>query len=110
MPIRWRRKLFGLAGLVLAHGAWAQEGWMLFSREGGCMDPAMLARWEQLPRIPVSPEDFAAMLRPRYPGLTIGLPEGFPPEMTGKAVMVRYAANRAPIFVRADFCHAAGAR
>ena len=104
--MRWSRHLFILTGLALAHGAWAQEGWMLLSREDGCVDPAILARREQLPRVPASPEDFAAMLRPHYPGLTIGPPEGFPPEMAGKVVMVRYADNRAPVFVRADICRA----
>ena len=108
MPIGWRQYVFGLTGLALAHGAWAQEGWMLLSREDGCIDPALLARREQLPRTPASPEDFAAMMRSRHPDLTIGLPEGFPPEMEGKVVTVRYAANRAPIFVRGDICRAIG--
>ncbi len=77
---------------------------MLLSRESGCVSLQLLVKMERLPRAPTSPEDFAAMMRARDRQVTVGLPDGFPPEMTGKAVMVKYAENRAPVFVRAELC------
>jgi hypothetical protein len=44
------------------------------------------------------------MMRARGHTVTMGLPEGFPREMTGKAVMVKYAESRAPVFLRAELC------
>jgi hypothetical protein len=48
------------------------------------------------------------MMRARNHPVTVGLPDGFPREMAGKAVMVRYGENRMPIFVQAELCDRAG--
>lgn len=47
-------------------------------------------------------------MRARNHPATVEFPDGFLREMTGKAVMVRYADNRAPIFVRAELCERTG--
>jgi hypothetical protein len=85
----------------IAHG---QETWMLLSRESGCGSLQMLMKMERLPQAPSTPDEFASMMRARGHTVTVTLPEGFPPDMVGKAVMVKYAESRAPIFVRADLC------
>lgn len=77
---------------------------MLLSRESGCGSLQMLMKMERLPQAPSTPDEFAAMMRARGHPVTVGVPDGFPKEMAGKAVMVKYAENRAPIFVRADLC------
>ncbi len=81
-------------------------GWMLLSRESGCLDLHMLARMERLPQVPSSPDEFAAMMRARNHTVTMTLPAGFPPKWAGKAVMVKYAENRAPVFLRTELCAA----
>jgi len=47
-------------------------------------------------------------MRARNHPVTVGLPDGFPREMTSKAAMVKYAENRAPVFVRAELCERMG--
>jgi hypothetical protein len=88
--------------------AQAQDAWMLLSRESGCVSLKFLVQMERLPHAPSSPEEFAEMMRARNHPVTVGLPDGFPREMAGKAVMVRYGENRMPIFVRAELCDRAG--
>lgn len=109
MSMTWYLRLISLLALnlspeILAAEAGAPAPWMLMSREGGCAGLERLARREGLSQVPTSPEEFAALLRPRYPDVSMGLPDGFPPEMAGRVVMVKWAENRAPIFVRADLC------
>ena len=100
------RLFFGLlfAACVQMPHAHAQETWMLLSRESGCVDLQILVRAERLARAPTSPDDFAAMMRARNHQVSVGLPDGFPREMAGKAVMVKYGESRAPIFVRTELC------
>jgi hypothetical protein len=95
--------LFG----TLPWSALAQETWMLLSRESGCVGLQLLVKAERLAHTPASPDEFAAMMRARNHSVSMGLPDGFPREMSGKAVMVKYAENRAPIFVRSELCAAA---
>jgi len=82
----------------------AQEAWMLLSRESGCVSVQILVKAEGLPHAPSSPEEFAAMMRARNHQVTMGLPDGFPREMAGKEVMVKYGENRAPVFMHAELC------
>ena len=77
---------------------------MLLSRESGCINLQMLVKMERLPQAPSSPEEFATMMRARGHQVTVRLPDGFPPEMAGKAVMVKYAENRMPVFLRTELC------
>ncbi|MBM3731974.1 MAG: hypothetical protein FJW24_00675 [Acidimicrobiia bacterium] len=98
---------FGLvlaAVLAWATAADASEEWLLLSREDGCVGLELLARMERLARAPRDPEDFAALMRARGHHVRVGLPDGFPIDFTGRAVMVRYGNDRAPVFVRADLC------
>jgi hypothetical protein len=97
-----------LVTLIPAPAAHAQETWMLLSRESGCVSLQLLVKMERLPHAPSTPEEFAAMMRARDRQVTVGLPDGFPPEMTGKVVMVKYAENRAPVFMRAELCGRTG--
>lgn len=101
MPARIAMTLGAIA--LSAPIAQAQE-WMLLSRESGCVSLQVLVKMEKLPQTPASPDDFAAMMRARHPSVTMALPDGFPREMNGRAVMVKYAGNRAPVFLRADLC------
>lgn len=78
--------------------------WMLLSREQGCVSTQMLVRMERLEQAPATPDEFAQAMRARGHKVTVGLPEGFPASMTGKAVMVRYSDSRAPIFVLNEVC------
>jgi hypothetical protein len=96
-----------IAALMPAAAAHAQEAWMLLSRESGCVSLQMLVRMERLPQAPSSPEEFAAMMRARGHQVAVTLPDGFPKEMAGKAVMVKYAENRAPVFLREELCRRA---
>jgi hypothetical protein len=85
-------------------GAPPPVAWSVLSREEGCVAPDVLMRGDRLPRVPVSPDDYAAMLRARGESPTLGLPPRFPPDMTGKVVMVQVRPDRAPVFVREDVC------
>ena len=91
------------AALLAAPSALAQE-WMLLSRESGCVSLQLLVKMERLAQAPSSPDEFAAMMRARGHAVSVSLPDGFPQDMAGKAVMIRYAENRAPVFLRADLC------
>jgi hypothetical protein len=90
--------------LFLAKTAGAADAWFLLSREDGCVAINLLMRMERLARAPRDPQDFAAMMRERGHHVSVGLPDGFPPEFAGRAVMVRYRNDRAPVFVREDLC------
>ena len=107
-PIRPHLCVEFVAALFAMSTVLAQEAWMLLSRESGCASLQMLVRMERLTQAPSSPDDFAAMMRARDHQVIMGLPEGFPPEMKGKAVMVKYADNRAPVFLRAEQCAKGG--
>ncbi len=61
-------------------------------------------KMERLPQVPATPDEFAAMMRARGHAVGVSLPDGFPPDMADKAVMVKYAENRAPVFLRAELC------
>lgn len=78
--------------------------WCLLVRDDGCVDVALLARRERLPRPPASPEDYARLLAERGEAATVGSPPGFPPELAGKVVQVKVSDRKAPIFVRAEVC------
>jgi hypothetical protein len=102
------RQLFTFLA-VLAMPVFAQQAaWYVLSREDGCMDLKVLARGERLPRAPVSPDDFAAMMRERGETVRIGPPPNFPPELAGKVVQVNVGSSKAPLFVRAEICRNIG--
>lgn len=81
-----------------------ESGWFLISRDDGCVDPGLLVKREKLPRTPASPEEYAQMLRDRGERVTLGLPEGFPPELASKVVQVKSGESKAPIFVSGEIC------
>jgi hypothetical protein len=81
-----------------------ESPWFLLARDDGCIELKQLARRENLPKTPATPEEFAQMMRDRGYEVTMGLPEGFPAEMAGKFVQVRVRDNMAPIFVREETC------
>jgi hypothetical protein len=96
--------IVGIAGCIFSTHLCAQEQWMLLSHESGCGSLRLLVKMERLPHAPSSPEEFAEMMRARGHQVSVGLPDGFPAEMAGRAVMVKYADNRAPVFLRSDLC------
>ena len=94
--------MFIAYGTVLP--AASQPTWYLLAREAGCVDLQAMVRMAGLSRAPVSPENFAQMLRDRGEQVEVGLPEGFPQELAGKAVQVRYGNGKSPIFVQEEIC------
>lgn len=90
--------------LIVAPPAYGGDEWQLMSREDGCVGMEVLVKRERLPHPPSTPEEFAAMMRSRGYSVTTGLPDGFPLELSGKAVMVRVRENMAPVFVREEVC------
>ncbi len=94
-----------LLPVVLASPASAQQPtWYLLSRDNGCADLQMLVRMEKLSRQPVSPEDFAQMMRERGEQVAVGPPADLPPELSGKVIQVAFGRGKAPIFVREEIC------
>jgi hypothetical protein len=80
------------------------SGWSVLSRSEGCVPLDVIVRGDRLPRLPVSPDDYADMMRARGHTVTVDLPPGFPPDLAGKVVMVKVRDDRAPVFVRDDVC------
>lgn len=95
--------------LIVAQPAFAQQpAWYLLSRDDGCVDLKILVKAERLPRLPVSPEDFASMLRERGEEVTVGPLADSPAELSGKVVQVTIGNGRAPVFVTEDICRTIG--
>jgi hypothetical protein len=91
--------------LLAAVPAYTQEpNWYLLSRDDGCVDLRLLVKAEKLPRAPVSPEDFARMMRERGEQVDVGPLPDSPPEFIGKVVQVRYGNGRALVFVKEEIC------
>lgn len=78
--------------------------WQLLVREEGCIPTEAIVRREKLPRVPTSPEDFAAMLHAQGRTAEIGPVPEFPSDMAKDFVMVRLDKSRAIIFVRSAAC------
>lgn len=93
-----------LLGLFVSPVFAGEPEWFLMSREDGCIGLELLVKREQLPKTPATPEEFAVMMRARGYQVTLGLPEGFPPELSGKVVQVKVRENMAPVFVREEIC------
>jgi hypothetical protein len=84
-----RTSLVLLAVLVTSSALAQQPTWYLMSREEGCVEPKELVDLGIVERAPVSPEDYAQMLRSRGKKVTLGLPPGFPSEFSGKIVQIK---------------------
>lgn len=98
-------RLFFFFLLFVALPASAQQPtWYLLARETGCFDLQLLVRMEKLSRAPVSPEDFAQMLRERGEQVAVWPLEDAPAEFIGKVVQVKYGNGKAPIFVKEEIC------
>lgn len=94
-----------LALFLVAMPASAQQPtWYLLPREQGCADLKILIRMERLPRAPVSPEDFARMMRERGEQVVVGPLPDTPREYIGKIVQVKYGNGRSPVFVTEEIC------
>ena len=90
---------------LCAFPASAQEpAWFLLAHDDGCVDLKLLAKAETLPRVPVSPKDYAGMMRERGTSVSSGLPDGFLPELQGKVVQVSVGNGSAPTFVTKELC------
>lgn len=93
-----------LLSLLVSPAFGAEPEWFLLSREDGCLELELLVKREKLPKAPATPEEFAEMMRERGYHVTLGLPEGFPAELSGKVVLVKVRENMAPVFVREEIC------
>jgi hypothetical protein len=98
-------RLFLFLLLVVALPASAQQPtWYLLSRDDGCIDLQILVKAEKLSRVPVSPEDFAMMMRARGEVVAVGPLADSPAELIGKAVQVTVGNDMAPVFVTEEIC------
>ena len=90
-------------GMRLVSGA-ATPSWSVMAREDGCTPLSVIVRGDRLAREPVSPEDYADMMRARGHQPTVGPPPALAPDLVGKVVMVKVRDDRALVFVRNDVC------
>jgi hypothetical protein len=81
-----------------------QPTWYLLMHDDGCVNPELLVTAERLLRAPVSPEEFAQMMRERGEAVTIGQFADSPPGFSGQMIQVKYGNSKAPIFVTEEFC------
>jgi len=99
------RPVFVLLLLVTPLASAQQPTWYLLSREEGCVDLKLLVDAERLSRVPVSPEDYAQMMRERSEKVTVGLPPNVPSEFNGKLVQVTVGSEEGgPVFVKDEVC------
>ena len=95
--------------LLLAFPIAAQRPtWFVLAREDGCIELARLVKPERLPRAPVSPHDFAQMMRERGESVAVGPPANLPAELAGKVVQVKVGEWKAPVFVKDEVCRNIG--
>jgi hypothetical protein len=98
-------RLIFLLLLIMAHPVSAQPPpWYLLSRDDGCVDLKILVKAERLSRLPVSPDDFASMMRERGEEVTVGPLADSPAEFIGKVVQVTVGNGKAPVFVTEEIC------
>jgi hypothetical protein len=102
------RLLFLLLLLVALPASAQQPTWYLLSREDGCIDLQILVKAEKLSRVPVSPEDFAMMMRERGNEVAVGPLADSPPDLIGKVVQVTIGTGKAPVFVTEEICRNIG--
>ena len=100
------RTFFALLAVLMTLPASAQQPtWYLMSREEGCVDPKELVELGVVERAPVSPEDYAQMLRSRGKKVTLELPSGFPSEFGGKVVQIKVSGEDGGVaFATDDAC------
>lgn len=103
-----RRLASFIFALATSMASAQQSDWYVLSREDGCMDPNVLVKAEKLSRLPLSPEDYAAMMRERGEAVTIGPAPNFPTELAGKVVQVHVGRSKAPVFVKEEICRNIG--
>jgi hypothetical protein len=85
----------------------AHAGWYLLARDDGCTDMQVVVRKLKLSRTPISPEDFAQMMRDRDDSVVVGLPTGVSPDFAGKLVQVQFGDGKALLFVKDEICRSA---
>ena len=102
-------RLCSLLPALLAVPALAQQpSWYVLAHADGCIDLRVLVKAENLSRTPVSPEDFAQMMRQRGELVVVGAPANLPSELAGKVVQVRVGSWKAPVFVKEEVCRNIG--
>jgi len=100
------RPFFALLVILVVAPAFAQRPtWYVLSREKGCVDPKVLLEYEQLPRAPASPDQYAQMMRDRGNKVTVGFPPDMPPEYHAKIVQVKVGNDDGgPVFADEEVC------
>lgn len=68
MTIRHILGIAFMAAYSYSMHVWAQDQWMLLSRESGCGSLQLLVKIKCLPHAPSSPEELAKMMRARPSG------------------------------------------
>ena len=75
------------------------------SREEGCVEPKELVELGMAGRAPVSPDDYAQMLRSRGKKVTLELPAELPSEFSGKVVQIKVSGEDGGVaFATDDVC------
>ena len=105
-PNALHRFHFVLLALLSMPVAAQEPTWYLISHDDGCVELSALTRAKrlELPRPPVSPDDFAQMMRERGESPVVAMPAGFPPHLVGKVVQVTVNESTAPVFVTEEVC------
>ena len=90
------RVFFRLLVVLMTLPASAQQPtWYVLSREEGCVESKYLVDLGIVSRAPVSPEDYAQMMRALGKKTTVVFPPGFPSEFNGKVVQVKVGSEEA---------------
>lgn len=94
-----------LSLMLAALPSFAQQStWYVLAHDDGCVELAVFARHLRLPRTPVSPDDFAAMMRERGGPATVAAVPGMPAELASGVVQVQLAGTEAPVFATDEVC------
>ena len=104
------QRLFLFLTILVAPAAFAQQlTWYVFAHDDGCLNLGVLNRRGKLPRAPVSPEDYAQMMRDQGKTVVVEeMPAGFSADLAGKLVQVKIGDAEAVIFVREEVCRNMG--
>src|SRR5688572_6748634 len=85
-----------LLTLVAVPASAQQPTWDVLAHDDGCIELRVLVKAEKLSRVPISPEDFAQMMRQRGELVVVGPPANLPSELAGKVVQVKVGSWKAP--------------
>ncbi len=82
-----------------------QPDWYVFAHDDGCLELSVLNKRDRLSHTPISPEDYAQMMRAQGKRVIVeDDTDTFPSEFSGKIVNVQLDNTKAVLFVKSDLC------